>query len=316
MFEAPGHPGHLQRPSLFYKVLAGSVVFHLLVLASMLFVFKPQAKRVFFSPVYTVKLVDPGALKPKPAPKKATPKKAPPPKPAKKPVPEKKVKVAKKPEPEPKPEPKPKPKPKPEPKPEPKKAEVAVKPEPEPEAKADVESAVEKLRQKVRKEEELKSVSERIEALKREKAAQREEVESSLEKLREELLAASTRETGDRGTSPEAGVTPRRAGTKFTRESLEAEYPEYYGEIHDRVWENWNYPVNLATEETSVIISIKIGRKGELLELAVEEGSGNRFFDESLVRAVEKSAPFPPLPEGFAADFLETGLRFCPGCTD
>ncbi|MBI5893857.1 MAG: TonB C-terminal domain-containing protein, partial [Deltaproteobacteria bacterium] len=63
------------------------------------------------------------------------------------------------------------------------------------------------------------------------------------------------------------------------------------------------------------IISIKISRAGNLMEKWIEKPSGSAAFDNSAIRAIEKAAPFPPLPDVFKSNFMELGIRFCPyGC--
>ncbi|NVL90332.1 MAG: TonB C-terminal domain-containing protein, partial [Desulfobacterales bacterium] len=41
-----------------------------------------------------------------------------------------------------------------------------------------------------------------------------------------------------------------------------------------------------------------------------EKRSGNSYFDDSVFKAVRKSDPLPPLPEGYLGPFYEVGFRF------
>jgi len=309
-----GTMGGPPRQDFLYKALVGSLTLHLLVIILALFVFKPQASRTFFAPVYTVSLVEPAPVKkktpprtPEPKPKPKPVKKAPPPPPPKKvekpkPEPAKKVKV-KAPEPVKK---------------EPvkktaaskEKADVTVKKaapaekaaEKAPEEEVSVADAIASLREKAEREEERDLVSRRIEELRKKEELEDARVSKSLEELRRELAEKAEK----------AASRPAPSG-RVTRENLRASFPAYYKAVHDRVWENWAYPVSSDTD-TSVIISIRIGRDGKLLSSYIEESSGRELLDRSLMNAIEKAAPFPPLPEGIEGEFLETGLRFCPGC--
>jgi TonB family protein len=44
--------------------------------------------------------------------------------------------------------------------------------------------------------------------------------------------------------------------------------------------------------------------------MSFEKRSGNRFFDDSTLRAVKKSSPFPPLPSWIMDSSIEIGIRF------
>jgi len=61
------------------------------------------------------------------------------------------------------------------------------------------------------------------------------------------------------------------------------------------------------------VLSIGIARSGELRSVRIEKKSGNSLFDESAIKAVKKAAPFAPIREEIKEDFLEIGVRFCPG---
>jgi len=49
---------------------------------------------------------------------------------------------------------------------------------------------------------------------------------------------------------------------------------------------------------------------GTLNEAGFEKPSGNRFFDESALKAIKKAAPFPPLPDWVREGSIEVGIRF------
>ena len=60
----------------------------------------------------------------------------------------------------------------------------------------------------------------------------------------------------------------------------------------------------------TTIIDVKISRSGALEYLDFEKRSGNRYFDDSALRAVKKSNPFPPLPYWIRDKSIEIGIRF------
>jgi TonB family protein len=275
----------------FGKTLAGSVILHAALIAAAALLYASGAGRVFITPIYTVDLVAPGPV-PDPKAPAAEPEKI---------------------EPAP-PDAAPKTEPKAEPKPETQKVSpesLKVKEKPS------VDDALKKIEKKVERRKDEALVSSSIEELKKKMEADRKSRDERVSKLRDEISSRATPKPAQ--TAPAApkapAVAPRNPAGGAARASLESKYPAYYGLLRDKVQENWIYPQGLKDATVSVIVSIKIARSGKLLDVAVEKSSGDKAFDESLLKAVKKAAPFPPLPVDMEGSYLETGLRFCPGCT-
>ena len=86
---------------------------------------------------------------------------------------------------------------------------------------------------------------------------------------------------------------------------------EYYGFIQSRVHGNWILPQALRPRDNvETIIEVRILSNGEVERLNFEKRSGNRYFDDSAMKAVQKSIPFPPFPEGMMDNYIEMGIRF------
>ena len=319
--------GHI-KPTVegFSRVLAGSVVLHIIIIALGVYLFGAPARKVF-TPVYTVDLVAPGprakapARKQAPAaPSKAEKEPAPAitPEPVKKAEPIK-VKAA---EPEKKAAIK---------KEAPKetvkiKQEAAVK-----EAPVSITEKIQEIAKKKEQEQEQELLTSRIEELKRQQEAKSEATAQRLEELKRQIAstpASAPAPVADK-QAPEAtqgggGGGPTAAGTRIgfagrsgvTSENLQTKYREYYNIIKGRIDEHWVYPKGFEYEKISVIVSIRIDRNGNLINSWLEESSGHRRFDDSLLSATKKASPFPPLPVDFEGNFLEVGLRFCPDCKD
>lgn len=77
---------------------------------------------------------------------------------------------------------------------------------------------------------------------------------------------------------------------------------------------SWILPEEVVAsgEDLLAVVVVRIGRDGGLLDIKMEESSGNKLFDQSCLRAVKKAAPFPPLPEDYPQRYMELGLRFRP----
>ncbi len=171
---------------------------------------------------------------------------------------------------------------------------------------ASVEEALKRVSEKVRKKDDAAAVESRIEEMRRRSEAEK----GALAKEVSEVKKSLTRR------SPAAGSMVRTDAGSGRSAAIEARYPAYYSLIRDRVQAAWIYPEGFNANDVSIVISIKIGRSGRLIDSWVEKGSGNRSFDESLINAVRKASPFPPLPQDFNSVYLETGLRFCPLCKE
>ena len=230
---------------------------------------------------------------------------------------------------EPKPEAKkPEPKPEvktPEPKPEPKKTEVKPepekslpkkieekKPEPKPtETKPQkVEVKPEKLEKEVAKAEAQKPSVKTEEKTIEEKptqatAPQSEDTNRQIAAALERVKARVQLKDGIEGAEEAKGSGPVTKGGEAglggggTVRGLE--FILYTQQLQRRVQESW-----IVTEKKPGLlaaVSFKIQVDGEVQEVELMKSSGDSAFDQSVLRAVRKSAPFPPPPQTYAQEF-------------
>lgn len=86
---------------------------------------------------------------------------------------------------------------------------------------------------------------------------------------------------------------------------------DYTRHIWPRIKKNWVLPASLMPKENiTAIIDVRIGQSGELEHIGFEKRSGNSYFDQSALRAVQKSAPFPQLAGWSAGRSIAIGIRF------
>lgn len=291
----------------FLKVVLVSFLLHAVALSAGFLLVKAEKERIFYTPVFTVELVAPPPSKTKPKIVKKAPAKKVKKKKAAKTV-KKPPKVAKKP------------------------AKVKKKPpEKKPKTTLDerllISDAVTRIEKKAEEEKERELIASRIEEIKKKAEAEKKDLDAlkkdiaeekkikrRLEALKKELASAQAEtKSVEVDTSPKAPTpTPAvKAPKKITRELFELEFKAYYNKVGSRIQSLWVYTG--ADRGLEAWLSIKIARSGELRAVGVERRSGNSLFDESAMKAVKKAAPFPPLPEGLEGDFLELGVRFCPG---
>lgn len=60
----------------------------------------------------------------------------------------------------------------------------------------------------------------------------------------------------------------------------------------------------------TVLISFTVAHSGELLSRAVKKSSGSKLLDDAAMAALDRAAPFPPMPENVAQGPLEVQVPF------
>lgn len=122
-------------------------------------------------------------------------------------------------------------------------------------------------------------------------------VDKAIEEIKKKVLS-STEEAGRPATSP--GSTEMSMRMKV-----------YYSLLWSRIREQWVLPQGILPDDNlEAIIDAKILRNGKLTDWSFEKKSGNKYFDESVVKAIKKASPFPPLPEWLDQSMIELGIRF------
>ncbi len=276
----------------FWRMFWVSLIVHVALLAVINYSRKMWTPPVFYAPPsYSVDLVS--IEEPKPQRKPRPQPKAPP-----------------KPAPVARPEPKVAPKPVPQPKPETAK-EVPAKAEPEKkiaipdvapkEAPPEPKKAEAKAAKPAEKPAEKKPVEDKpVEKKPPDEAYNENQIRSALADVKKRVSrqrAAEERAQAARG--------------RITSQVMQIKYKVYYNTIWSIMRENWIVPQGVRLQPgLETILSITVAVNGRVENIEVEKRSGNDAFDDSAVRAVERSSPFPPLP-GEEKE-LEVGIRFTP----
>ena len=62
---------------------------------------------------------------------------------------------------------------------------------------------------------------------------------------------------------------------------------------------NLNYPIEAQRQGLSgrLILTVSVGRNGEVKGVLVNKSSGKKVLDQAAVKAVQLSSPFAPLPQ-------------------
>jgi TonB family protein len=118
--------------------------------------------------------------------------------------------------------------------------------------------------------------------------------------------AGAARQTPAVGEGPPGG----QAATQLNEAEIHSRMNAYYLIIWESVKASWTIPsaVSLRGNPQATVL-VRISPQGRVSHVAFEEPSGQREFDESILRALRKASPFPPLPE-WVQGGIEIGIRF------
>lgn len=189
---------------------------------------------------------------------------------------------------------------KPEPKPKPDKPAPAVK-----------EKKVPKKPQPMQKEDDAVSLSKK-KPLKTK--ATREEVDSLKEKirsLRKKTDYIDIAKAGSGGPGKGGGGLPGSGGGGGA--PLDPALQKYLLDVWEKIKNAWNVPGMAQKKDLETVVMVKIRKDGRIVDINVEKRSGNRVYDESVLRVLRAVEPLPPIPSSLNTDALEIGFRFLPG---
>ena len=216
---------------------------------------------------------------------------------------------------------------------EPKKAKETVKPARDEakearEAKAKAEM-VERIKAKKEAEEKKKAELEAKRKADAEEAAARKARLEELNKRRTEAALEDIRNRIKAREAAEKAATDRAAASSQAKSTLpgdtpgaatlghggsgggiqaSAEFIAYRNVITNQVKNSWTWVGRRSDLKVEVNLSIK--ENGEIASVKLVGTSGDRSFDESVLRAIKRANPLPPPPEAFRSDFSDVNVRF------
>jgi len=82
----------------------------------------------------------------------------------------------------------------------------------------------------------------------------------------------------------------------------------YLDGLRQQVAHQWRPEASRASEQT--VVGFSISRTGQVTDIRILSSSGSTLTDQAAVTAVERAAPFGPLPEGYQATQLSIHFRF------
>ncbi len=120
-------------------------------------------------------------------------------------------------------------------------------------------------------------------------------------------------DNGEHGPVVGLGNTPGKGrgigpgeGSMGRLEDLQ--YLLYFRTIQQRVKDAWTFPGG--ANDLSADVEFSISTDGTLNGVKIAKGSGDSAFDESVLRAIRRAAPFPPPPDRYRAQFSDVISSF------
>lgn len=85
----------------------------------------------------------------------------------------------------------------------------------------------------------------------------------------------------------------------------------YQARVHEHIAANWSYPAALQPRgNPEATILLRVQRDGKITSSRFVKRSTNSVFDDSVLRAVDRSDPLPPFPESYKKSYEEIQIRF------
>jgi len=132
------------------------------------------------------------------------------------------------------------------------------------------------------------------------KAYSEKEIDSSIANLKKRVAAKRLAER-----------KALAARSRITSRLMEIRFKAYYNTIWEIIKDAWVIPEGVNVRRgLETVIGLTVAKDGRVLSIEIENSSGNDPFDQSAIRAIEKSSPLPPLPGDEKS--MEVGIRFTP----
>ena len=98
------------------------------------------------------------------------------------------------------------------------------------------------------------------------------------------------------------------SGTGSMGEIRDLQYLLYFRTVQQKVKDAWTFPGG--SNDLSADVEFSIGSDGSLNGVKIAKSSGDTAFDDSVMRAIKRAAPFPPPPDRYRSQFSDVVSTF------
>jgi protein TonB len=125
--------------------------------------------------------------------------------------------------------------------------------------------------------------------------------------------ASSANDNGERGPVASNANTAGKgygigSGTGSMGKLEDLQYLLYFRTVQQRVKDAWTFPGG--SNDLSADVEFSIGSDGKLNGVKIAKSSGDTAFDDSVMRAIRRAAPFPPPPDRYRSQFSDVISTF------
>jgi TonB family protein len=86
---------------------------------------------------------------------------------------------------------------------------------------------------------------------------------------------------------------------------------QYHMDVMNTIKASWRLPGEPYNKrDLLTIVLLRIRKDGKIVDINMEQSSGNKAYDESIMRALRAAEPLPVIPSVLNTDFVELGFRF------
>lgn len=116
---------------------------------------------------------------------------------------------------------------------------------------------------------------------------------------------------GEKTSADNAKAEASPAANSAASAEANAQLADYYTVIWSRIKSQWNLPGGINPKDNvEAIVQVRIMNNGAITGISFEKKSGLAYFDNSILRALKKADPLPPLPPWYRENGLDIGIRF------
>ncbi len=128
-------------------------------------------------------------------------------------------------------------------------------------------------------------------------------------KTQKQTNASNQTNGKNEGESKEVETSSGSPFAGATIDNATFNYPYWFTQTFNKIASN--YRNTFLYDGTLVcVVYFQVIKSGRIIELRIEKSSGFSEFDETCLRAIERSKPFPPLPNDFRDEILGITLPF------
>ena len=142
----------------------------------------------------------------------------------------------------------------------------------------------------------ISNIERKVKADKKVQAKKKDHLSAALSKIQSRV--AKTGKKHSAGDRSETGIAIRL----------------YQMEVAERIKQNWSYPMAISNPSEfrgiEAVVVVTVRENGAIVRSLVKKRSLNTLFDASVLKAIERSDPLPPFPDGYRKSSDDIEIRF------